>query len=131
MAHDLNLEAEVVACPIVREQDGLALSSRNSYLKPGERQAATALSRALISVRREIEAAEYDAVRLLTTAQNVIGAEKLVTLDYAELVDAETFEPVTRLRKSCLLLLAALVGSTRLIDNALIEGDGERFRVDV
>ena len=131
MARDLNLDAEVVACPIVREPDGLALSSRNSYLNPGERQAATALSRALVAARREIESGEYDATRLLLTVRNVIGAEKLARLDYAELVDAETFEPVTRLRKSCLLLLAALFGSTRLIDNALIEADGERFRVSV
>lgn len=131
MATDLNLDTQVVPCPIVREPDGLALSSRNSYLNSNERKAATVLSKALKSAAREIESGEYNAVRLLVNVRNLIESEKLATLDYAELVDAETLEPASRLRKSCLLLLAVMIGTTRLIDNALIEEDGETFRVTV
>ncbi len=125
MAADLNLDAEIVVCPIVRESDGLAMSSRNAYLKPDERRAATALSRALDAARKEIAAGERDAMRLTGVLRGVLNAEPLATVDYAEIVDADTFEPVTRLRRSCLAVLAAFVGKTRLIDNMLIdENDG-------
>jgi len=131
MATDLNLDAEIVVCPIVREPDGLALSSRNSYLKDGDRRAATVLYRSLEAVRREVAAGERDAARLIATLRRVIDGERGVALDYAEIVDAETFEPVMALRKTCYVLLAARVGGTRLIDNALIEQDGESFRVTI
>ncbi len=131
MAGDLNLDAEIVACPIVRGPDGLALSSRNSYLKDGDRRAATALYRSLEALRRAVAAGERDAARLLATLRQVIDGEPGVALDYAEIVDAETFDPVMALRKTCYVLLAARVGGTRLIDNALIEQDGESFRVTV
>jgi pantoate--beta-alanine ligase len=129
MTADLNLDTEVVSCPIVRESDGLALSSRNAYLKGDERPAATVLSRALDAARREIAAGERDTLRLLSEMRRVVDGERLAALDYAEIVDAETLEPVVRLRKTCLILLAAFIGSTRLIDNALIEEDAESFRV--
>jgi pantoate--beta-alanine ligase len=131
MAADLNLDAEIVVCPIVREPDGLALSSRNSYLKDGDRRAATALYRSLEAVRREVTAGERDAARLIATLRQVTGGEPGVALDYAEIVDAETLEPVMAVRKTCYVLLAARVGGTRLIDNALIEQDGESFRVTI
>jgi pantoate--beta-alanine ligase len=131
MAADLNLDTQVVVCPIVREADGLALSSRNAYLKPAEQQAATALYRALEATRREIAAGEHDAVRLGAVLRRALESEPLVALDYAEIVDAETLEPVLRLRRSCLVLLAAFVGATRLIDNALVEEDGDSFRVSL
>jgi pantoate--beta-alanine ligase len=131
MAADLNLDTQVVVCPIVREADGLALSSRNAYLKPDERRAATALYRALEAVRREIAAGERDAVRLSVVLRRALESEPLVALDYAEIVDAETLEPVMRLRRSCLVLLAAFVGATRLIDNALVEEEGDSFRVSL
>lgn len=131
MTADLNLDTEIVVCPIVREPDGLALSSRNVYLKEPDRRAATALSRSLNAVRREIVAGERDAVRLLVALRCVVDAEKSVTLDYAEIVNADTLEPVVSLRKTCFVLIAAVVGSTRLIDNALIEPEGETFRVTV
>jgi pantoate--beta-alanine ligase len=131
MAADLNLDTQVVVCPIVREADGLALSSRNAYLKPAERQAATALYRALEAVRREIAAGERDAVRLGAVVRRALESEPLVALDYAEIVDAETLEPVLRLRRSCLVLLAAFVGATRLIDNALVEEEGDSFCVSL
>jgi pantoate--beta-alanine ligase len=129
MVRDLNVDAEIVVCPIVREPDGLALSSRNAYLRPDERHAATALYRSLDAVRGEIAAGERDAARLLVSLRRVLDAEPKVAIDYAEIVDAETLEPVMSLRKNCYVLLAARVGNTRLIDNAFIEQDGESLRV--
>ena len=131
MAADLNLDAEIVVCPIVREADGLALSSRNAYLQGAERQAATALYRSLDAMRREVARGERDAARLIAAMRGTLDAEPGVALDYAEIVDADTFEPVVSLRKTCYALLAARVGATRLIDNALIEQLGDSFRVTV
>jgi pantoate--beta-alanine ligase len=131
MVGDLNVDSEIVVCPIVRESDGLALSSRNRYLNEGDRRAATALYRSLESVRREIDAGERDAAQLLAGLRRVIDSEPSVSLDYAEIVDADALEPVVSLRNVCYALLAARVGGTRLIDNALIEQAGERFRVTV
>jgi len=129
MTSDLNLDAQIEVCPIVREPDGLALSSRNAYLSTEDRSAATVLYRSLAEARREIEAGERDAARLVTVLRRVLDSEPPLTLDYAEIVDADTFEPVMALRKSCYILLAARVGNTRLIDNALIEQASDSFEV--
>jgi len=129
MALDLNLGTQIVVRPILREPDGLALSSRNVYLNADERRAATALYRSLEATRREITAGERNPAHLLTALRRVIDAEPAVVLDYAEIVDAETLEPVLSLRGECLILLAAKVSKTRLIDNALIEQDNGTFRV--
>lgn len=129
MRNDLNFDTEIVVCPIVREPDGLALSSRNIYLKTEERRASTALYRALDAMQKEIATGERDAARLVLTMRRVLDTEPQVATDYAEVVDEETLEPVVTLRRSCYALLAARVGSTRLIDNALIEPDGDSFRV--
>jgi pantoate--beta-alanine ligase len=143
MAADLNLQAEIVTCPIVREPDGLALSSRNSYLKDGERQSATALYRSLDAARRAIHAGERDPIRILAACRQVTDAETDaeadaktdaepgVVLDYAEIVDADSFEPSITLRRPCYLVIAARVGATRLIDNALIEPEGDAVRVSL
>jgi pantoate--beta-alanine ligase len=131
MSADLNLDASVVVCPIVREADGLALSSRNVYLKGDDRRAAAALSQSLAAVRDEISKGERDAGRLLATLRRVLATEPRVALDYAEIVDNETLEPAATLRGTCYVLLAARVGDTRLIDNALIEPEGEKFKVSV
>ncbi len=131
MARDLNLDTEIVVCPIVREPDGLAMSSRNAYLKGDERRAATVLYRALGAARQEIAAGERDAVGLLAVMRKVIEAEPLASADYAEIVDAETFEPVSRLRRACLVLLAVFLGSTRLIDNMLVEEQDDAFRISL
>ena len=131
MVGDLNVDSEIVVCPIVREPDGLALSSRNRYLNEADRRAATALYRSLEAVSREIAAGERDAARLLADLRRVIHSEPRVSLDYAEIVDADTLEPVVSLRNVCYVLLAARVGGTRLIDNALIEQTGESFRVSL
>ena len=109
--------------------DGLALSSRNVYLNADERRAATALYRSLEAARREITSGERNPALLLAALRRVIDAEPAVALDYAEIVDAETLEPVLSLRGECLILLAAKVGKTRLIDNALIEQHDGTFRV--
>jgi pantoate--beta-alanine ligase len=131
MSADLNLDTGVVVCPIVREADGLALSSRNVYLKGEDRRAATALSRSLAAVRDEIAKGERDTSRLLAALRRVLALEPRVILDYAEIVDNETLEPVASLRGTGYVLLAAKVGETRLIDNALIEPNGENFKVSV
>jgi pantoate--beta-alanine ligase len=129
MALDLNLDAEIVVCPIVRESDGLALSSRNAYLRGADRQAATVLYRSLDAVRQAIAAGERNPAYLLGALHQVITSEPAVTLDYAEIVDADTFEPVVALRKVSYALIAARVGQTRLIDNALLEPAVESLHV--
>jgi pantoate--beta-alanine ligase len=121
MARDLNLSTEIIVCPIVREPDGLALSSRNAYLNAEERKAATVLHRALDAARSELAAGVRDALQLQTVLRRTLAAERLATVDYAEIVDAESFEPVTRISKACYVLLAVFVGKTRLIDNLYIE----------
>jgi pantoate--beta-alanine ligase len=121
MARDLNLDSEIVVCPIVREPDGLALSSRNAYLNPDERKAATVLHHALDAARSELAAGVRDALQLRTVFQRVLHAEKLARVDYAEIVDAETFEPVVRVSKPTYVVLAVFIGKTRLIDNLYIE----------
>lgn len=133
MAADLDLDTQLVACPIVREPDGLAMSSRNAYLKDDERRAAASLYRGLAAVKKKIEAGERDAVRLVHSLRRFIetdpDAKHNVTLDYAEIVDANSLEPVVTLRHSCLALVSAFVGKTRLIDNAFIEESGDSLAV--
>jgi pantoate--beta-alanine ligase len=131
MATDLNLDTEIVVSPIVREPDGLALSSRNAYLSPDDRRAATMLSRSLATVKAEIGAGQRDAAHLIATVRRLLDSEPGVKTDYAEIVDSESLEPVTVLRNRCLILIAAHVGKTRLIDNALIEPDADTFRVTI
>ena len=131
MATDLNLDTEIVVSPIVREPDGLALSSRNAYLSPDDRRAGTALYRSLEGLRAEIGAGQRDAAHLIATARRVLDSEPGVKTDYVEIVDAESLEPVTLLRNRSLVLIAARVGKTRLIDNALIEPDADAFRVTI
>jgi pantoate--beta-alanine ligase len=121
MVRDLNLDAEIVVCPVVREQDGLALSSRNAYLSAEERKAATVLHRALVVARNELSSGVHDAMQLQTVMRRIIEAEPLATVDYAEIVSADTFEPVVRVARPSYAVLAVFVGKTRLIDNLLIE----------
>ncbi len=127
MARDLHLDSEIVVCPIVREPDGLAMSSRNAYLKPEERRAATILFRALDAARASILRGERDALRLTAAMRELLRTEPLAEPEYVELVDAETLEHVTRLRGACLALLAVRIGKTRLIDNLLIEENSGSF----
>jgi pantoate--beta-alanine ligase len=132
MARDLNLDAEIAVQQIVREHDGLAMSSRNAYLNADDRRAATALSRGLAAAGAAIEAGERNASALVEKVRGVLGAEPSIRPDYVELVSEEAFEPATRLIGTSLLLVAAYVGTsrpTRLIDNLLITSEpGGRFR---
>jgi pantoate--beta-alanine ligase len=121
MSRDLNVDSEIVVCPIVREPDGLAMSSRNAYLNAEGRKAATVLSRALDAAKNEAAAGVRDVLQLQTVLHRVLGAEKAARVDYAEIVDAETFEPVMRVSKPSYVVLAVFIGKTRLIDNLYIE----------
>ena len=131
MARDLNLDTEIVVCPIVREADGLAMSSRNTYLGAEERKAATVLYRALRAAEHEIAAGVRDSRHLQGAMQKILQGAPRARVDYAEIVDAETFEPVVRLARRCYAVLAVYIGKTRLIDNMLIEPAGDELRVEV
>jgi len=117
LERDLHLGVEIVSCPIVREADGLALSSRNAYLKDAERRAAPVLHRALSAAADRARTGETDAARLVALLRDTIVSEPLARLDYAEAVDGETLEPVTAAGPGTLLAVAAWFGRARLIDN--------------
>ncbi len=120
MVRDLNFSVEIVVCPIVREPDGLAMSSRNAYLDPQQREQALVLQRSLMRVQQMAAAGEYDAARLVTAAQEVFAGEPAVRLDYFEIVDPDSLDPVNDVAKGALVAVAAFVGTTRLIDNILL-----------
>jgi pantoate--beta-alanine ligase len=120
MVKDLNIPTEIVPCETVREPDGLAMSSRNVYLKPDERQAATVLYRALCAGRDAILAGERDAKKVKVLVEQVIATEPLVKTEYVDVADAETLEPLTDLQGEVLISLAARVGVARLIDNITV-----------
>jgi pantoate--beta-alanine ligase len=131
MVHDLNLDVELVICPTVREADGLAMSSRNAYLDGEERKAATVLFRALQAAERELCAGVTDTLELKSAMRKVLEHEPRARVDYAEIVDAETYEPVVRVGRRCYALLAVRVGNTRLIDNMLIRPHRDGFEVEL
>jgi pantoate--beta-alanine ligase len=120
MVRDLKFPVEIVTCPIVREADGLAMSSRNAYLDGAQRRQALVLHRALIRVKELWEAGERDAEKLGAAGREEVTGEKSVRLDYFEIVDAETLDPVENLADGALVAAAAFVGPTRLIDNILL-----------
>lgn len=122
MVTDLNMDLDIVGCPIVREADGLALSSRNSYLSPSERTAALILSQALNAVKTSLESGETQAELLKTQLAKHIATEPLAQLDYGEIVDALTLEPVDNISAPVLVALAVRIGNTRLIDNFTFRG---------
>ena len=117
MVKDLNFNLEVVGCPIIREEDGLAKSSRNTYLNKEERQAALVLSRSLDAAKAQIEAGERNAVVLKENICSIIEAEPLARIDYVEFVDWNTLEPVETIDGPVLNAIAVYIGKTRLIDN--------------
>lgn len=124
MAADLNLPVQVVACPIVREPDGLAMSSRNRYLSPSERQQALALSRALNLVQERFSRGERDATLLKSQMQETLEAAGIERVDYATISNSQTLAEVTRIDAPAVALIAAFVGTTRLIDNCLLTPPG-------
>jgi pantoate--beta-alanine ligase len=117
MVKDLQMDVEVVGMPTVREPDGLAMSSRNSYLKPDERKAALSLHRSLECAREWISKGEDRARSLTKEVSEVIQSEPLVKMDYVEVCDARTLEPVDRIDRDVVIAVAAYVGKVRLIDN--------------
>lgn len=130
MVSDLNLPVEVVGCPLVREPDGLALSSRNAYLAPDERKAATVLFHALRAAADAVSAGERDAATVAALMRDTIASRPGVVLDYAEVRDAEEIEPIARLRGEVLIAVAARVGRTRLIDNVRLSVLGDVVTAD-
>ena len=120
MVRDLNIPVEVVVCPIIREQDGLAMSSRNVYLSPTERKSALALHRALTQVKNRFDQGERRAANLIESAKQVLTQEPAVRLDYFEIVDVDTLDPIKEIAGTSLVAVAAFVGTTRLIDNTLL-----------
>ena len=119
MVRDLNMDIEIVGCPIVREEDGLARSSRNTYLSPEERKAALILSKT-VALGKELAKTEKDANKVVEAMKKNIETEPLAKIDYVEAVDALSMAPVEKLEGTCMLAMAVYIGKTRLIDNTLI-----------
>ena len=119
MVRDLNMDMEIVGCPIVREEDGLAKSSRNTYLSPEERKAALILSKT-VALGKELAKTEKDANKVVEAMKKNIETEPLAKIDYVEAVDALSMAPVEKLEGTCMLAMAVYIGKTRLIDNTLI-----------
>ena len=120
MVRDLLFAVRLEVCPIVREADGLAMSSRNRNLSDEQRRQALVLSRALLAVQRQFQAGEHDSGKLLAEALRILGEEPSVELDYLRAVDPLTLEDVTDVRQGALVAVAGRVGATRLIDNLLL-----------
>lgn len=117
MVRDLNFDLEIVGCPIVREADGLAKSSRNTYLSEEERRAAVVLHQGLLAGEQLVKAGETDASKIVGAITDVIGKEPLAKIDYVELVEWDSLKPVTSVRGEVLAAVAVYIGTTRLIDN--------------
>jgi len=120
MAEDLNFPGEIIVAPTTREADGLAMSSRNSYLAPAERKSATVLSRALFAMRDAFKRGEHRAEALLSTGRAAIDSEPGVSIDYLAVADPATLEPVEEAAPGSVAMVAARVGKTRLIDNVIL-----------
>jgi pantoate--beta-alanine ligase len=122
MVRDLDMDVEIVVCPIVRETDGLAMSSRNAYLDSEQRRRATVLHRSLMRMQMMIDRGEARSAELLAAAWPIFAEEPSVKLDYLEIVSPETLDPVSDVNQGALIAVAAYVGNTRLIDNMLVPG---------
>lgn len=121
MVRDLNFPIEIIVCPIVREADGLAMSSRNKYLEGADRQAATVLFRALSAARSAYESGERSAVKLRTVMKDVLAAEPRANPQYVSCADYDTLQELDVIERKSLLSMAVLIGKTRLIDNFVLE----------
>lgn len=121
MVSDLNIQVEVVTCQIIRESDGLAMSSRNVYLSPEERSAAVILSQTLFWAEKEILNGQNDIALIIEKIKNKISSEELAKIDYVEALDLSTLEPIKTSNDSILIALAVWFGKTRLIDNVMIK----------
>ena len=121
MVSDLNFGIEIVGCPIIREEDGLAKSSRNTYLSAQEREAALILSKSLAKGKAALKAGEADAAKIRQIILDEIATEPLAKVDYVEVVDWNTLEPVETVKEPVLVAMAVYIGKTRLIDNFITE----------
>ncbi len=121
MVRDLNLPIEIAVCPIVRESDGLALSSRNRYLSPAEREQALALSRGLKRAEGRVRAGQRDADSIAAVIKHELTAAGIERIDYATVADAQSLVELNRLDRPAVALVACFVGATRLIDNCLLD----------
>ena len=119
MVRDRNMDIQIVGCPIIREEDGLAKSSRNTYLSAEERKAALILSKT-IAFGKELAKTEKDAKKVIAAMKEKIETEPLAKIDYVEAVDAISMQPAETLEGECMLAMAVYIGKTRLIDNTLI-----------
>ena len=119
MVRDLNMDICIVGCPIVREEDGLAKSSRNTYLSPEERKAALVLSQA-VRLARSLPRPKRMTKKVVLAMKYKIQTEPLARIDYVEAVDALSMQPVKTLEGGCMLAMAVYIGKTRLIDNVLV-----------
>ncbi len=128
MVRDLNFPVQIVVCPIVREADGLAMSSRNAYLDPQERKSAAVLYRSLMQVQRQFDQGERNAARLIEAGKQGFAKEPSVRLDYLEIVNPETLEPLDTISQRSMVAVAGFVGKTRLIDNIVLEARKCRCR---
>lgn len=120
MVEDLNLDVKIDVLPIVREENGLALSSRNEYLNKEERKAALVLSKGLKEAQMMVEKGEEKSEAIIDRVKEMISQEPLAKMDYVEIVDMDNLDPVVRIEKETLAALAAFVGKARLIDNAIL-----------
>lgn len=120
MADDLNMDIEIVGCPIVREEDGLARSSRNTYLSAEERKAALILSKSIFLGQKMAEEGEKDAGKIVRAMEDLIHTEPLARIDYVKAVDGRTMQVVGQVQKPMLVAIAVYIGSTRLIDNFIL-----------
>jgi pantoate--beta-alanine ligase len=125
MVRDLNFPVRIVVCPIVREKDGLAMSSRNAYLDPQQRRQALVLYRALMRVQTMADTGERSAATLAEAGKQVMAEEPGARMDYFEVVNPETLDAVADISHGALVAVAAFVGKTRLIDNVVLHGAGE------
>ncbi len=121
MVRDLNIPVQIMVCPIVREPDGLAMSSRNAYLDPQQRESARVLYRSLVAGQERFDQGERKVRALIEAASRVFAQEPSVQLDYFEIVDPETLDPVDDLSRPALVAVAAFVGKARLIDNIVLQ----------
>ena len=120
MVEDLNMNLEIIGCPIVREEDGLAKSSRNTYLSPEERKAALILSKTIFMGQKMVEDGETDAVKLVSAMRENIEKEPLAKIDYVKAVDGLTMQQVSEIKSPTLVAIAVYIGKTRLIDNFIV-----------
>jgi pantoate--beta-alanine ligase len=120
MVRDLNLPVEIVVCPIVRESDGLAMSSRNAYLNPQERKTALVANRSLTETKNRFDQGERNAIALIAVGKQIVAQEPAARLDYFEIVDPVTLDPMQELTSPALVAVSVFIGNTRLIDNILL-----------